>query len=159
LKRVSSRFTCDRGNNLMAVRLVTVDDLNGRLAVSPFLRHYGFVVAGCAHGECELNVPFDEAPEWPGGIISGMTIRGAADVAMWLAIMTMRGLEERWVTSDMQTAFLRSGRAESVRCKAQVLRLGRRSAYGVAECRSENCGDLLAHRSVRDAKVTTEDRA
>ncbi len=133
--------------------LVTVDDLKEILAESPFLRHYGFVVTACAHGECELMVPFDESIERPDGIISGMAIMGAADVAMWLAIMTMRGLDERWVTSDMQTAFLRSGRAESVRCTARVLRLGRRSAFGAAECRGDSSGDLLAHHSVRYAKV------
>jgi acyl-coenzyme A thioesterase PaaI-like protein len=33
-------------------------------------------------------VPFDAALERPGGIVSGMTLMGAADVAMWLAIMT-----------------------------------------------------------------------
>jgi len=142
----------------MADSLVTVEDLKQTLTESPFLRHYGFVVANCAHGECELIVPFDESIERPDGIISGMAIMGAADVAMWLAIMTMRGLDERWVTSDMQTAFLRSGRAESVICMARVLRLGRRSAYGTAECRGQNSGDLLAHHAVRYAKVTGEER-
>jgi uncharacterized protein (TIGR00369 family) len=137
----------------MADSLVTPDKLTEILAESPFLRHYGFVVTGCAHGECELVVPFDASIERPDGIISGMAIMGAADVAMWLAIMTMRGLDERWVTSDMQTAFLRSGRAESVHCTARVLRLGRRSAFGAAECHGADSGDLLAHHSVRYAKV------
>jgi uncharacterized protein (TIGR00369 family) len=142
----------------MAESLITLDDLQKTLADSPFLRHYGFHVANCAHGECELIVPFDASLERPDGIISGMAIMGAADVAMWLAIMTMRGLDERWVTSDMQTAFLRSGREESVQCTARVLRLGRRSAFGAAECRGVNSGDLLAHHSVRYAKVMNEER-
>jgi uncharacterized protein (TIGR00369 family) len=142
----------------MADSLVTVDALQETLADSPFLRHYEFVVKSCMHGECELLVPFNESIERPDGIISGMAIMGAADVAMWLAIMTMRGLDERWVTSDMQTAFLRSGRAEAVQCTARVLRLGRRSAFGAAECRGVNSGDLLAHHSVRYAKVMGEER-
>lgn len=141
----------------MADALVTIDDLNETLAESPFLRHHGFVVTSCAHGECELVIPYDESIERPDGIISGMAIMGAADVAMWLAIMTMRGREERWVTSDMQTAFLRSGRAESIACRARVLRLGRRSAFGAAECRGVDSGDLLAHHSVRYAKVIGEE--
>ncbi len=142
----------------MAESLVTVDALQETLADSPFLRHYEFVVKSCTHGECELLVPFNDSIERPDGIISGMAIMGAADVAMWLAIMTMRGLDERWVTSDMQTAFLRSGRAEAVQCTARVLRLGRRSAFGAAECRGVNSGDLLAHHSVRYAKVMGEER-
>ena len=142
----------------MAESLVTVDDLQETLADSPFLRQYGFIVKSCLYGGCELLVPFNESIERPDGIISGMAIMGAADVAMWLAIMTMRGLDERWVTSDMQTAFLRSGRAESVQSTARVLRLGRRSGYGTAECRGVNSGDLLAHHSVRYAKVMGEER-
>jgi hypothetical protein len=39
-----------------------------------------------------------------------------------------------------------------------VLRLGRRSAFGAAECRGVNSGDLLAHHSVRYAKVMGEER-
>jgi acyl-coenzyme A thioesterase PaaI-like protein len=73
-----------------------------------------------------------------------MTLMGAADVAMWLAIMTLRGVEERWVTSDMKTAFLRSGRQEDFVCTARVLKIGKRSAYGTAECTGASSG-LLAH--------------
>jgi acyl-coenzyme A thioesterase PaaI-like protein len=69
---------------------------------------------------------------------------GAADVAMWLAIMTKRGTEERWVTSDMKTAFLKSGRQEDFTCTARLLKIGKRSAYGTAECHGAASG-LLAH--------------
>jgi acyl-coenzyme A thioesterase PaaI-like protein len=91
-----------------------------------------------------LRIPFDEQLERPGGIVSGMTLMGAADVAMWLAIMTLRGTSEHWVTSDMKTAFLRSARREDVVCTAKILKLSARSAYGTAECASAASG-LLAH--------------
>ena len=97
-------------------------------------------------------MPFDPALERPGGIVSGMTLMGAADVAMWLAIMTRRGTREHWVTSDMKTAFLRSARQEDVLCTASVLKLGHRSAYGTAECRGATSG-LLAHHVLTYAKV------
>ncbi len=86
----------------------SVAELNAVLQGTPFLKPYGFSVVSCAVGECVLQVPFDPALERPGGIVSGMTLMGAADVAMWLAIMTQRGTAEHWVTSDMKTAFLRS---------------------------------------------------
>jgi len=122
----------------------SVAELNAVLADTAFLAGYGFTVSACAPGECTLDVPFAPALERPGGIVSGMTLMGAADVAMWLAIMTLRGTEEHWVTADMKTAFLRSARQESVRCLARVLKIGRRSAYGTAECSSADAG-LLAH--------------
>jgi acyl-coenzyme A thioesterase PaaI-like protein len=132
----------------------TVDELNAVLERTPFLEPYGFVVQSCAFGECVLRVPFDPAHERPGGIVSGMTVMGAADVAMWLAIMTQRGTQEHWVTSDMKTAFLRSGRQEDFTCTARVLKLGKRSAYGTAECNGVSSG-LLAHHVLSYVKVTT----
>jgi uncharacterized protein (TIGR00369 family) len=109
-------------------------------------------VTRCAAGSCSVLVPFDRVLERPGGIVSGMTLMGAADVAMWLAIMTLRGTAEHWVTTDMKTAFLRSARSEDVVCSAEVLKIGRRTAYGTAECRSEGSG-LLAHHVLSYASV------
>ena len=92
------------------------------------------------------------ALERPGGIVSGMTLMGAADVAMWLAIMTLRGVAERWVTSDMKTAFLKSARAEDIVCNARVLKPGLRTMYGTAECKGAD-GVLVAHHVLTYAKA------
>ena len=81
-----------------------------------------------------------------------MTLVGAADVAMWLAIMTLRGTAEHWVTTDMKTAFLRSARQEDVTCTARVLKPGKRSMYGTAECQGAGSG-LLAHHVLTYARV------
>jgi uncharacterized protein (TIGR00369 family) len=122
----------------------TVEEMHGLLAGSMFLRPYGFVVQSCAPGECAVLVPYAAALERPGGIVSGITLMAAADVAMWLAIMTHRGAAEQWLTTDMKTAFLRSARETEIRCEARVLKLGKRTAYGTAECRAAD-GQLLAH--------------
>jgi len=82
-----------------------------------------------------------------------MTIMGAADVAMWLAIMTQRGTAEQWVTNDMKTAFLRGARETDISCVARVLKLGKRTAYGTAECR--DVGDnLLAHHVISYSRIS-----
>jgi acyl-coenzyme A thioesterase PaaI-like protein len=122
----------------------SVRELNAVLERTPFLKAYGFSVSSCSDGECVLHVAFTPAMERPGGIVSGMTLMGAADVAMWLAIMTKRGTDEHWVTSDMKTAFLRGGRQEDIACTARILKIGNRSAYGTAECTGADSG-LLAH--------------
>jgi acyl-coenzyme A thioesterase PaaI-like protein len=124
-----------------------IPELNAVLADTKFLAGYDFSVEACAFGECELAVPFKKSSERPGGIVSGMTIMGAADVAIWLAIMTMQGTVEHWVTSDMKSAFLRAGIDESLVCKARILRLGRRAAYGQVETHGESSG-LIAHHVV-----------
>ena len=122
----------------------TLAELAEVLERTAFLKPYGFRVESFEPGTCTLRVPFNAALERPGGIVSGMTLMGAADVAMWLAIMTQRGTREHWVTSDMKTAFLRSARQEAFLCTARILKLGKRSAYGTAECHGAASG-LLAH--------------
>ena len=130
----------------------TLEELNRLLADTPFLQPYGFRADSTGVGECTLVVPYRPALERPGGIVSGLTMMGAADVAMWLAIMTLRGMEERWVTSDMKTAFLKSARGEELRCSARVLKPGKRTMYGTAECRNETAG-LIAHHVLTYARV------
>ena len=136
----------------MTVQAPTVAELDQVLAATPFLEPYGFRVESAGAGECKLLVPFRSSLERPGGIVSGMTLMGAADVAMWLAIMTLRGVDERWVTSDMKTAFLKSARSEDISCTARVLKSGARTMYGTAECRSEAAG-LIAHHVLTYARV------
>jgi uncharacterized protein (TIGR00369 family) len=125
----------------------TLDELAGVLANAVFLKPFGFIVQSCEPGECAVLVPYAASLERPGGIVSGITLMGVADVAMWLAIMTERGTAEQWVTTDMKTAFLKGARETDVRCVARLLKLGKRTAYGTAECRAAD-GDLLAHHVV-----------
>jgi uncharacterized protein (TIGR00369 family) len=122
----------------------TQEELAGVLSGAAFLKPFGMAVHSCASGECVVRVPFSPSLERPGGIVSGITLMGAADVAMWLAIMTERGTQEQWVTTDMKTAFLSSARETDIHCTARVLKLGKRTAYGTAECRAAG-GALLAH--------------
>ena len=129
----------------------TVAELNRLLADSPFLQPYGFRVDSTGVGECTLIVPFRPALERPGGIVSGLTMMGAADVAMWLAVMTLRGTSEYWVTSDMKTAFLRKARSEQLACVARILKPGKRLMYGSVECHGSDTG-LVAHHVITYAR-------
>ena len=125
----------------------TLEELTRVLATAAFLKPYGFRIQSCAPGECAVLVPFTSSLERPGGIVSGITIMGVADVAMWLAIMTQRGITEQWVTTDLKTAFLKGARETDIHCAARVLKLGKRTAYGTAECRDAD-GELLAHHVI-----------
>ena len=122
----------------------TQDELAHILANAAFLQPFGLEIQSCTPGECTVVAPYAVSRERPGGIVSGITLMAAADVAMWLAIMTQRGTAEQWVTTDMKTAFLSSARRTDVACTARVLKLGKRTAYGTAECRDTG-GNLLTH--------------
>ena len=130
----------------------TLDELAAVLRNAVFLEPFGFVVQSCAPGECVVRVPYAASLERPGGIVSGIAIMGAADVAMWLAIMTRRGTGEQWVTTDLKTAFLSGARETDIICSGRVLKLGKRTAYGTAECRAAD-GSLLAHHVLSYAMV------
>lgn len=125
----------------------SADELEQLLNEVAFTRNFGFILHGIANGECSLDVPFQEAFERPGGIVSGQVFMAAADVAMWLAIKTRLGLADSSVTAEMKTNFLGGAKRTGFRCTAKVLKFGRRLIYGVAECADEN-GRLLTHHTV-----------
>jgi acyl-coenzyme A thioesterase PaaI-like protein len=131
---------------------ITLQELADLIADSAFLKPFGFIIEACAPSQCTLRVPYAASLERPGGMLSGISIMGAADVAVWLAIMTQRGTSEQWVTRDMKSAFL-SGARSDVLCTARLLKLGKRTAYGTAECRAVG-GELLSHHVVSYALLT-----
>jgi uncharacterized protein (TIGR00369 family) len=131
----------------------TEDELRKLLADVVFTRNLGFVLQKIDDGECTLDVPFQEAFERPGGIVSGQVFMAAADVAMWLAIKTRLGLADGSVTAEMKTNFLGGAKRESFRCSAKVLKFGRQLIYGTAECVSAD-GRLLAHHTVTYIRVS-----
>ena len=117
---------------------------------SAFTRELDLRVRAIGDGECELVVPFQARFERPGGILSGQVLMTAADVAMWLAIKTRRGIDDPSVTLDMHTAFVRSAR-ETVLCRARILRLGSRISHGTADCVTE-AGEVLSHHTITYAR-------
>ena len=135
---------------------ISVSLLNDLLAEHEFTRRMGMRVISLGDGECELEVPYRPEYDRPGGIVSGQVHTHAADVAFWLAIKTRLGLEDASVTSSMTTAFLGSACREPLRCRARVLRLGRRLVYGSAECRAGE--RLVAHHTLTYARMGAGDQ-
>ena len=132
----------------MKARLaVSKHELEKILSEAPFIQAYGFQLHSVADGTCTIRVPYRETFERPGGIISGPVFMAAADVAMWLAIMTRLGSKDPSVTIDMKTAFLSWAYQEEFRCTARLLRMGKRLIYGIAEC-VDRRGKLLTHHTI-----------
>src|SRR5437667_3449735 len=98
----------------------TESQLQQILTEVAFTRNFGFQIHSIADGECALSVPFQRAFERPGGIVSGQVFMAAADVAMWLAIMTKLGTAEVAVTAEMKTNFLNGAREEDFLCRAKI---------------------------------------
>jgi acyl-coenzyme A thioesterase PaaI-like protein len=113
---------------------VSAEVLNELLDAHEFTRRMRLRVVSLGDGECELDVPYLPEHDRPGDIVSGQVSMHAADVAFWLAIKTRLGVDDASVTSSMTTAFLGSASREALRCRARVMKVGRRLVYGWAEC-------------------------
>jgi len=125
------------------------------LAATPFNRFYRFRVESAGRGVCVMRTPYRIELARPDGIVAGITFIAAADVAMWLAIATRLGIQERAVTVEMKTNFLRSARKEGFLCRARILKLGRQLIYGTAECYTPGRG-LLSHHTLTYMRLTGE---
>jgi len=121
--------------------------LQEMLDKSRFIRHYGFRVVRSGEEGCMIELPHRPRLERPGGIINGPALMAAADCAMWLAIKARIGIEKDALTSELNTAFLNAAKGGHVYCTARILKFGRRSIYGTAECHSKT-GQIYSHHTV-----------
>jgi acyl-coenzyme A thioesterase PaaI-like protein len=94
-----------------------------------------------------LHVPYRAAFDRAGGLVSGPVFMAAADAAFWLAILTRGGVADPAVTTDLGTSFLAGARRQGFRCRATVVRWGRRRIWGIAECTAAD-GRLLTHHTI-----------
>ena len=125
----------------------TRKQLQAMLDKSRFIRHYGFRVVRSGEEGCTIELPHRPRLERPGGIINGPALMAAADCAMWLAIKARIGIEKDALTSELNTAFLNAAKGGHVYCTARILKFGRRSIYGTAECHSKS-GQIYSHHTV-----------
>ncbi|MCU1400826.1 MAG: hypothetical protein JWN62_3935 [Acidimicrobiales bacterium] len=66
----------------------------------------------------------------PGGIISGPTVFGICDAALYYACFTVLGIVPMALTSEMSIRFLRPARGQVLRARAELHHAGRRSLIG-----------------------------
>lgn len=100
------------------------------LAATNFIS-FGFRLVCAVDGSARLHVPALASSLRPGGIVAGYVLVAAADVAVWLAIKTLLGVEDRSVTVDLHSVFLAAASSDVV-CDARIVHCGRRIVAGVA---------------------------
>lgn len=66
----------------------------------------------------------------PGGIISGPTMFGACDAALYYACFSVIGVSPMTVTSEMSIQFLRAATGSELRARADLVKVGRRAIVG-----------------------------
>lgn len=113
---------------------------------SPFAAWWGLRTDALGHGTATVVLPCAPHLLRRGGVLQGASYHIVADVAMWLAIMTIDGPETSAVTAEMKTDFLRSTAAGLV-STATIVHPGRRLIFGTART-ADSAGRLVAHSTL-----------
>jgi uncharacterized protein (TIGR00369 family) len=125
---------------------ISAGDAERIIRTTPFSAWWQLELGELGPGWASVHVPWRPELVRPGGVLHGSSYEVAADVAMWLAIMTLTGEEQMAVTIEMKTSFLR-GATTGITSRADVLKLGRRVVFGTATT-SDADGELVAHSTL-----------
>lgn len=124
--RVPARLVA-HGLGVGLVSLVTVQEINGFLE-----REFPGNGNRCDEvGErWAVALRTDAVNLRPGGIISGPTVFGVCDAALYYACFTAIGIEPMTLTSELSIRFIRPARGTELRARADLHQVGRRSIIG-----------------------------
>lgn len=88
----------------------------------------GLIVQAITPTGAVMRAPFRATHLRPGGTLSGPTMMGLADGAMWAALLARLADGRMAVTSEMSIRFLRRPPPKDMIARAEIVRLGRRQA-------------------------------
>jgi uncharacterized protein (TIGR00369 family) len=111
----------------------------------PLAGAWGVEVLSFGAGEAVLRLPHHEDLLRPGGTVSGPALMGLADVAMWVALLSLTGGKDESLTSNLSITFLRPPAPRAVLAEARVIKKGRTLSYGEVLLRSEGEDAPCAH--------------
>ncbi|MGF1650171.1 MAG: PaaI family thioesterase [Hyphomicrobiaceae bacterium] len=105
-----------------------------------------------------LRLASDPSQIRPGGTISGPTMFKIADLAVYVLILTAKGLAAREaVTSNLSINFLRRPKPVDVIARAELLKLGRRLANAQVTIYSAGDSRAVAHATATYAIPDPDD--
>jgi uncharacterized protein (TIGR00369 family) len=125
---------------------ISLEDARRIVRETPFAQWWQLRVDEIGPGWAVVSMAWRDELVRPGGVLHGSCYEVVADVAMWLAIMTLTGEERMAVTIEMKTSFLR-GATTGIASRASVLKLGRRVAFGEATT-TDAGGVAVAHSTL-----------
>jgi uncharacterized protein (TIGR00369 family) len=108
-------------------------------------RGSAIVIEDAWHGGCRVRRTFSEKSLRPGGTISGPTMMGMTDFAMYVAILASIGPVPLAVTTSLNINFLRKPEQRDLVAEARLIKLGKRLAVGEVEIYSDGDDEMVAH--------------
>jgi uncharacterized protein (TIGR00369 family) len=128
--------------------LMTVGELERFLAAEfpqVFNPQSGLLIEAVWEHGCRVRQAFRETSLRPGGTISGPTMMGLADFAMYVAVLAAIGPVPLAVTINLTINFLRKPLQRDLTAEARLLKLGKRLATGEVAIRCLGVGGPVAH--------------
>lgn len=121
-------------------------DLQARMrALLPLAEAWQVEVLEAQGGTARLRLPPRPDLLRPGGTISGPALMGLADMAMWAALLSLTGGEDRSLTADLSIHFLRRLAPGPVVAEARLLKPRGRFLYGEVLVYAEGASEPAAH--------------
>lgn len=100
-------------------------------------------------GWAEMRLSVGDDHLRPGGTVSGPTMMGLADVALYAALLSRIGPVALAVTINLNINFLRKPRPDAdLLARATMLKVGKRLGVGEVSIHSEGEDDPVAHATI-----------
>lgn len=96
----------------------------------------------------QLRIAYEQSQLRPGGTLSGPTMMGLADTAMYALVLSAIGFQPLAVTTQLSINFLSKPRPADLIAEARLLKLGKLLATGDVFIRSDGNTEACAHAVV-----------
>ena len=105
----------------------------------------GLIIEAIWHRGCRVRLAYRDKFLRPGGTISGPTMMGLTDFAMYVAVLASIGPVPLAVTTNLNINFLRKPGLADLIAEARLIKLGKRLAVGDVLIRSHGDEEPVAH--------------
>ena len=119
----------------------------------PLAGAWGVEVLEAGESRALLRLPQRVDLLRPGGTVSGPAMMGLADVAMWVALLSLTEGRDESLTASLSITFLRAPPPGPVLAEARVIKKGRTLSYGEVTLRAEGAAEPCAHVTTSWAAV------
>jgi uncharacterized protein (TIGR00369 family) len=103
------------------------------------------VIEDAWHGGCRIRRKFNPRSLRPGGTISGPTMMGLTDFAMYVAVLASIGPVPLAVTTNLNINFLRKPAQRDLIAECRLIKLGKRLAVGEVQIYCDGQDEMVAH--------------
>lgn len=115
--------------------------------VFPEINHGGrtYMIEAVGHGSCRLRLNYHPRHLRPGGTLSGPSMMALADLALYVAVLSVVGKVELAVTTNLSINFLSKPEKADLIAECRILKAGKRLCVGEVSIFSEHSQDIVAH--------------